>query len=139
MDNKSKLVPVTKAVDEELRVATFVVLEPQYEGDMTSDLHSDWYNETEVFKAMMSFNRHCMKAAVSHMVITDAIDFVESYCTKSDMVLGDRFIKKGTWIASVYCPPDSEDAEWVWKSIKDGTFTGLSIQCVAEVEQIIKE
>jgi hypothetical protein len=128
--------PITKALDEELRVATFVVLEPQYENMMTSDLHRDWYSEEEIFKAMMNFNQFCMKASLFHMMDTNAVNFVESYCTKADMILNERYIKKGTWLASIYCPPDNETSELIWQGIKDGTFTGLSIQCMAEVETI---
>jgi len=129
-------IQVAKALDEEQRIATFVVLEPQYEDGSTSDLHQDWYDEKEVFKAMMNFNRFCSKASLFHAVETDAVEFVESYCTKADMVLGGRFIRKGTWVASIYCPKDNEVAEYVWQGIKKGTFTGLSIQCIANAEYL---
>lgn len=130
---------VVKALDEEKRIATFVVLEPQYEDDMTSDLHSDWYDEDDVFKAMMNFNRYCRKASLFHAVETSDVEFLESFVTKTDMELGGRYIRKGTWIATVYCPPDNAISDYVWKGIKDGTFTGLSIQCMATTEPISDE
>lgn len=133
---EQQTVPVVKAMNEEKRVATFVVLEPQYEGNMTSDLHADWYDENEVYDAMMNFNRYCRKASLLHLMETEDVEFVESYCTQVDCILGDRFIKKGTWLASLYCPPGNEVADFVWEGIKKGTFTGLSIQCMAEVEQL---
>jgi hypothetical protein len=129
-------VPVVKAVNDEKRIATFVVLEPQYEDDMTSDLHSDWYDEDTVFEAMMNFNRYCKKASLFHMIETDSVEFLESFTTKTDMVLGGRFIKKGTWLATIYCPPGNPTSNYVWNGIKDGTFTGLSIQCLASVEKL---
>ena len=131
-----KHVQITKATDDEKRVATFVVLEPQYEDGLTSDLHSDWYSESDVFDAMLNFNRFCYKASLFHLIETEAVEFVESYCTKVDCILGDRYIRKGTWLASIYCPPGNEVSDSVWNGIKNGTFTGLSIQCMATVEEI---
>lgn len=127
----SKYVPIVKAVDEVKRLATFVVLEPQDEDMTTTDLHLDWYSEEEVEKACHSFNRYCMKANLLHMVETEAFEFIESYVTKSDMILGNTFVKKGSWLATCYFSDDE-----VWQGVVDGTFNGLSIQCLATTEPI---
>lgn len=124
-------IQIAKAVNEDKRLATFVVLEPQPEDMSTTDLHGDWYSESDVEEACYSFNRFCRKANILHTVDTEAFSFVESYITKIDMQLGETFVKKGTWLATCYF----ED-EGLWAAVKDGTFDGLSIQAVATVEKI---
>ena len=125
--------PINKAVNEEQRLATFLVLEPQDADGNTSDLHLDWYDAEMVAKSCMNFNRYCMKANLMHLMPTSDFQFVESYITKSDEILGDRYIKKGSWLATIYVPPESE---YIWQGIKDGTFNGLSVQAMGTVEYL---
>ena len=47
------------------------------------------------------------------------------------MVLGDQYIKEGTWIATCYFKDDD-----LWEGVKDGTFNGLSIQGYASTQPI---
>jgi Putative phage serine protease XkdF len=122
---------IAKSVNLDKRLATFVVLEPQEADGMTTDQHGDWYSEEEVEKACHNFNTYCRKANLLHLVDTDAFTFVESYISKVDMVLGDTPVKKGTWLATCYF----EDEE-LWQGVKDGTFDGLSIQCVGTYEKL---
>src|SRR5690606_3339786 len=81
---------VSKAVDEELRQATFLVLSPD-----EVDLHGDVYDSDEIRKACHNFQVHCRKANLFHMVETDLAHIVESYIAPSDFYLGEQFIKKG--------------------------------------------
>lgn len=126
---------ITKSVNEEKRLATFVVLEPQNLDGTTSDLHLDWYSEETVEKACHNFNRYCRKANILHMMDTTAFEFVESYITKAEMQVGEQVIKSGSWLATIYVQ-DNEAGEWIWEGIKDGTFDGLSIQAVGTVVDV---
>ena len=133
--SKSSLISKSSGANEEKRLATFVLLEPQDDDGTTSDLHLDWYSADDVEAGCHSFNRYCRKANLMHMVNTDGYEFIESYITKADMEIEGTFIKKGSWIATIHVS-DDEKHEWIWKGIKDGTFDGLSIQCMADVFNI---
>lgn len=126
---------VTKSVNEDQRLALFIVLEPQDGGDTTTDLHGDTYTVEEVEKACHNFNQHCMKANLFHKVETEEAKIVESYVAPVDFVLDDKTIKKGTWLQSWYFP-ETEVGELLWKSVKDGTVNGVSIQGRATTERL---
>lgn len=130
-----KAVPIAKSLNEEKRLATFLVLEPQDEDLTTSDLHGDWYDADTVEDACHSFNRFCRKANLFHLVDTTAFEFVESYITETEMNLGETFIKKGSWLGKIHVN-DSESGNLVWESIKSGEFNGLSVQCEGFVSDI---
>ena len=123
---KKSTIPITKAVDEELKQATFIVMVPD-----EVDLHGDITSESEVRKAMTNFNKYCMKANLFHLVETDSFEFCESYCCPTDFVLGDKFVKKGTWLATIQSLDDN-----LWELIKSGEINGLSIGALASVESI---
>ena len=124
-----------KSLNEEKRLATFLVLEPQDEDYTTSDLHGDWYDLDTVEDACHSFNRFCRKANLFHLVDTTAFEFAESYITESDMLIGEEPIKKGSWLAKIYVNK-SDVGDLVWESIKSGEFNGLSVQCEGFVSDI---
>ena len=126
---------IKKSLNEEKRLATFLVLEPQDEDYTTSDLHGDWYDLDTVEDACHSFNRFCRKANLFHLVDTTAFEFVESYITESDMLIGEEPIKKGSWLAKIYVNK-SDVGDLVWESIKSGEFNGLSFQCEGFVSDI---
>lgn len=130
-----KAVPIVKSLNEEKRLATFLVLEPQDEDLTTSDLHGDWYDADTVETACHDFNRFCRKANLFHLVDTTTFEFVESYITETEMNLGGTFIKKGSWLAKIHVN-DSESGNLVWESIKSGEFNGLSVQCEGFVSDI---
>ena len=131
MQKETKSVPVVKSLNEDQKLATFVVLEPQDDDGMTTDGHGDWYSAEEVEKACHNFNRFCRKANLLHLVETDSFEFVESYITKAAMVLGDQYIKEGTWLATCYFKDED-----LWSAVLDGTFNGLSIQGYASTQPI---
>lgn len=118
---------ITKSLDEEEKMALFVVLEPEVE-----DLHGDIYSEKEVEKACISYNQHCRKANLYHRVETEDFAIVQSFVTPvsfSDDT--GREIKKGTWLAWT-----KFDNEEIWKQVKSGEFQGLSVGCKATVEEL---
>jgi len=120
---------ITKAVDEELKQATFIVMVPD-----EVDAHGDVTTEAEVRKACHNFNKYSMKANLFHLVETSTFEFCESYCCPTDFVLGDKFVKKGTWLATVQSLDDN-----LWELIKSGDINGLSIGALASVETIEEE
>lgn len=131
MENKKAL--IIKSLNEERRLATFIVLEPQYADDMTTDLHEDWYDEDTIQDACIEFNKmlNTRKGSLFHAVDTAGYTFIESYITPADMQVGEQFIKKGTWIQTIYA-----ESDWIWEGIKNGTFNGLSVECQGIVETI---
>jgi Putative phage serine protease XkdF len=121
-----KTVPVIKSIREELRQATFITMVPD-----EVDLHGDITTEEEVRKACFNFNKFCRKANLFHMAKTELFEFCESYIMPTDIVLGDRFIKKGTWVQTIQC----NDTD-LWNKVKSGEFNGLSIGAMAKCEVI---
>jgi hypothetical protein len=120
--------PITKSIDEELKQATFIVMVPD-----EVDAHGDITTEDEIRKACYNFNKYSMKANLFHLVETNTFEFCESYCCPTDFILGDKFVKKGTWLATVQALDDN-----LWELIKSGEINGLSIGALASVE-IIEE
>ena len=120
-------VVLTKALDEEEQMALFVVLAPE-----EPDLHGDVYSEKEIEKACVSYNVHCRKANLYHRVETEDFSIVQSFVTPVGFTDDTgREIKKGTWLAWT-----KFDNEELWQEVKKGNFTGLSVGCVATVEEL---
>ena len=78
MTKEIKQVSVAKSLDMEKRRATSVVLEPQPEDGTTTDLHGDWYSEEDIAEGCYSFNKHCRKANLLHLIDTNGFQFIES-------------------------------------------------------------
>ena len=127
---KKEVARIEKATNEMERKALFVVLSPD-----EVDAHGDTYSAREIEKGMQSFNRHCMKANLFHMVETQEAEIVQSYTTPVDMYIGDKFITKGTWVQEWFFP-ETETGELLWKAVLSGEITGVSVGCVANVEEI---
>lgn len=115
---------IAKAVNEELKQATFVVMVPE-----EVDLHGDIISEEEVRKACFNFNTFCRTPNLFHIVKTNTFTFCESYVSPVDFELDGKEIKKGTWLATVQCQDDG-----LWELIKSGEINGLSIGALASVE-----
>jgi hypothetical protein len=116
---------VVKALNPELRQATYVVLEPN-----KVDLQGDTYDEVEVSKACHNFWAFCQKAYVDHTSETVGAKIVENYIAPVDMVVGETKVEKGTWL-QVW----QFDTQ-LWESVKDGTYTGVSIGAYAKTEEL---
>lgn len=123
-------VRIDKATNEMERKALFVVLAPD-----EVDAHGDTYSAKEIEKAMQSFNKHCMKANLFHLVETQEAEIIQSYTTPVDMYIGDKFISKGTWLQE-WAFPETETGEQLWQAVLNGDITGVSVGCVANVEEI---
>lgn len=120
---------ITKSVNEELKQATFIVMVPE-----EVDLHGDVTTEDEVRKACHNFNKFCMKANLFHLVQTDTFEIAESYIAPTDFILGDKFVKKGTWLCTLQVLDDK-----LWQLIKSGEVNGVSIGAMAKVEYLDDE
>ena len=127
---KKEVVKIDKATNEIERKALFVVLAPD-----EVDAHGDTYSAKEIEKAVQSFNKHCMKANLFHMVETQEAEIVQSYTTPVDMYIGEKFIKKGTWLQEFYFP-ETEVGEQLWQAVLNEEITGVSVGCTASVEEI---
>lgn len=128
-------VEITKALDEEKRMALFVVLEPQ-DGDTTDDLHGDTYTAEEVEKACNNFNTHCNTANIFHQVETEEAQIVQSFITPASFELDDgRVIKKGAWLQWFYFP-ETDTGDALWEGVKSGDINGVSINALATVEDL---
>jgi hypothetical protein len=120
---------VTKAVNEELKQVTYVAMLPD-----SVDLHGDYTSEEEVRKAKESFNRSNMQANLFHVAMTDKFSVIESYLAPVDFILGEKAVKKGTWLMTLQVHDDD-----VWALIKSGEINGISIGALASVETIEEE
>lgn len=128
-DLKNLNLSVFKSTNDELQQATFVVMVPD-----EVDLHGDITSEAEVAKACHSFNKHSRVANLFHLVETDSFSIIESYIAPVEFVLGDKFVKKGTWLCTVQCHDD-----YLWSLIKSGKICSVSIGAMAKVEKIDNE
>ena len=130
-DSEVASVEVTKALDEEQRMAMFVVLSPD-----EIDLHGDTYSAEEVEKACNNFNTTSMKANLFHKVETEDAKIVQSFINPADFTTDDgREIKKGAWL-QWWSFPETEIGEKIWKAVKAGDITGVSIGAMATVETL---
>lgn len=127
--NETKSVQVVKSTNDELKQATFIVMVPN-----EVDLHGDVTTEEEVLKACHNFNKYCRQPNLFHIAGTDTFEFAESYIAPTDFVLGDKFVKKGTWLTTIQCLDDN-----LWTLIKSGEICGVSIGAMATVENINEE
>lgn len=124
-------VNVIKSVDNEERMALFVVLEPD-----TEDAHEDVYSAKEIEKACNNFSIHCNKANLFHRVQTEEAHIVQNFVTPTSFDLEDgRHIQKGTWLQWWYFP-ETEFGETIWKAVKTGEINGVSVGCIATIEEL---
>lgn len=125
-NNDKQTVQIVKSVNEELKQATFIVMVPD-----EVDLHGDITSEDEVRKACHNFNKYSNQANLFHITKTATFEFAESYCTPVDFVLGDVYVKKGTWLATVQVLDDD-----LWNLVKAGEINGLSIGALASTSKV---
>lgn len=130
-ESEAASVEVTKSLDEEQRMALFVVLSPD-----EVDLHGDTYSAEEVEKACNNFNTACMKANLFHKIETEDAKIVQSFINPANFTTDDgREIKKGAWLQWMYFP-ETEVGEQIWKCVKAGDINGVSIGALCTVEEI---
>lgn len=124
----TKKTTIIKQLDQELKEATFVVLVPDQ-----VDAHGDIYDADVVKDACEDFEKSEQRTNLEHMFMVGegVVEIKESFITDDDTFVGDTFIKKGSWLQTWKF--NNED---IWKSVKDGHFNGLSVQCQGITEAI---
>lgn len=124
-------VEMTKSLDKEKRQALFVVLAPD-----EVDLHGDVYTAEEVEKACNNFNTHCNTANLFHLVETEEANILQSFISpvSFDLDSGTK-VTKGTWLQWWYFP-ETEQGEEIWKAVKSGDINGVSINAMANTEDL---
>jgi hypothetical protein len=111
-------------VDEQLFTA--IVLRPD-----VPDSHGDIYDKVAVSKASVNYAEYCGNANIQHLMPTDLVTPVHSWISPNDAPLGSGQILEGDWVMTMKVhDPD------LWELCKDGTFTGFSVGCSAEVVTI---
>ena len=121
-----------KALDTEKKQATFLAM-MAFRDDTEYDLHGDTWDAEEVTKACHDFNTNCMKTNLGHLVMVDdgVASIVESYIAPVDMMLGDQFITKGSWLQVWQFADDS-----IWEGVKNGYWNGISPAFLTEYEEL---
>lgn len=127
----NRTVKISK-IDDEKRLVYGVVYSPDEE-----DAHDDFMTEAEVEKAAHNFlaKSNTVKATDTqhNLEPAEGVKIVESAVLK-----GDHEILKDEKIGSWYIVTKVENDE-IWKSVKDGTYTGFSLYGFAErIEEAAK-
>ena len=132
LSKASPAVPIKKTLDEEQRLALFVVLAPEEE-----DLQGDIYDAKEVEKACNNFNTYCNVANLLHKVETEKAIITQSFINLSDFLTEDStLIKAGTWMQQLHFPEGDAESDQLWELVKSGELCGLSVGCKAQVEEL---
>uniref|UniRef100_A0A6M3K194 Putative peptidase n=1 Tax=viral metagenome TaxID=1070528 RepID=A0A6M3K194_9ZZZZ len=117
---KNIFIPISKK-DEEKRLVYGVVLEPE-----TVDAQDDIVAAEEIEKACHDFSRGYRKQKTEmgymHKGIADGVDMVENYIAPGDFRLGNKSVKKGSWVMVSHIENDD-----TWEEVKEGKITGYSI------------
>lgn len=119
-------VQVIKSINPTLKQAMYVVLSPD-----EVDAHGDIYDENEVRDACHNFNAFCRRPNLKHLQNTESFTVAESYISPVDLVIGETFVKKGSWLTVLQFNSDT-----IWKGVVDGEFTGVSVGCKATGEYL---
>ena len=120
---------ISKAYDcsEDFNTFTAIIMEPE-----NVDLHGDITSEEEIKKACHNFmKKRGLNTGVQHIKISDQLAIVQCFVTDEPKKLGDREIKKGSWLG-VFEPLN----ENLKKQIRDGEFKGVSIAGIAATKNI---
>ena len=127
----TKKIEIAKSLNEDKKLATFVVLAPE-----EVDAHGDIYSHEVVEDACYQYNEYCNKCNLEHLLMVgdDVSEVIESYIAPVDFQLDDVLIKKGTWLQTWKFNSDE-----LWQQVKDGEWTGLSIQCLGTIEDLEDE
>lgn len=120
-----KEAPVLKALDEDKRLVTGVVLQPEI-----VDAQGDVISKEEIEETAYEFLAKHRTIGKQHNEKADAV-VVESFLAKSDMQLGGELVVEGTWVMTVKVLDEA-----LWEDAKAGKFTGFSIGGYADVEEL---
>jgi hypothetical protein len=115
---KHDRVRLVKADGQDEHFVLGIVLEPE-----TEDSQGDVYSEKEVRDAAHGFMEDARQIGYMHReMLKQGVAILENFVAPTDMNIDGQHVKKGTWLLGLRV----KDAS-LWKQIKDGTLTGLSI------------
>lgn len=123
-------IPIEKADDK--KIVEGVVLSPNM-----VDAHGDIIKSEVIEEAAANFlakYNASTKLGIQHSVFTKSFQLRQSYITKSDVKLGSKKVKKGSWVIQVKVLDEE-----IWKKIKKGKITGFSIGGKAKARMLEKE
>jgi len=119
--------------DTEEHFVLGIVLEPNDGEDgapLDPDAQQDIYSAEWIREQAHTFMASYRRIGVQHQIVlpTDAVQILESYIAPSDFDFelpggGTYKVRKGTWLLGIRVIDDA-----LWKAIKDGEFTGFSIE-----------
>lgn len=124
-ENKIEI-PIIKQ-DKDKQIVTGIVLEP-----MEVDAHNDYIKAEIVEKAahkfLSTYNTET-ELGVLHKIFGDnGVELYQSYIAPVTFKIGKQTVKKGSWVMTIHVV-----SKTLWKKIKDGKITGLSIGGIATV------
>jgi len=129
-ENVAWNIPIEKSKDA--RIIEGVVLAPHI-----VDAHGDIIIKEGVIEEaganFLTKYNELTKLGVQHSLFDKSFQLRQSYITKSDIAIGTKKIKKGSWIIQVKVLDDD-----IWKKIKDGAITGFSIGGRARAKMLEK-
>lgn len=125
MNNEiNKHVPIVKR-DDEKRLLYGIVYEPDVE-----DSQHDISDAVEIEKACHKFMEEFASISLMHEEdINDKAKIVENYINPVTYEHNGHIIRKGSWVLVTHILDDE-----LWKQVKDGTFTGYSLEGMAFCE-----
>jgi hypothetical protein len=124
-------VPILKS-DSEKQEITGVVLTPEVV-DAQGDIISADVIEKAAGDFLASYNRST-KLGFMHKEFNRRFELRQSFIAPSDMSIGSRVVKAGTWLMVVKVLEDK-----IWQAIKSGKLTGFSIGGKAKVKKLDEE
>lgn len=103
--------------EEDERTVLGIVLEPE-----TVDSQKDIYSAEAIKQSAWGWAERWQKFGLMHVEIIPGVRLLETYLAPVAFSIGDRRIKKGTWLLRVRVIDDA-----VWADVKSGKLTGFSI------------
>lgn len=109
--------------DADNHYVTGIVYEP-----MVKDSQGNFMTEEEIVKAARWYAKNGNMVDIQHSFSPlSSASVVESWVAKADFSLGDKAVKKGTWLMTVEIADDN-----IWSRIEKGEITGFSMGGVGE-------
>lgn len=110
--------PIFKRDEDEERFVLGIVLKPE-----VPDSQKEIYSAEEIRKTAHGFMEFHANMGRQHTAnVNGRIKILESFLAPVDFEINGRMVKKGTWLLGMRIVDDG-----IWKDIKSGKLTGLSI------------
>lgn len=107
---------------EEKQIVYGVVYEPYEE-----DVQGDYATPEDIEKAAHTFLEEYNQMSLEHERLTSQAKVVESFIAPKDLMIGNDYIKKGSWVLATHIIPTE-----LWQQVKNGEISGYSMEGTAE-------